>query len=82
MKKKLVFLLCMTALFVMAMATGVLAADTSYDMTAAVTTTVGELTEKFWALVAVIVPGVMLIVGGKLVITKGIGWFKALAGKA
>lgn len=81
MKKRLVLMFALTALFVLSMSTGVLAAD-SFDMTSAVTSTVSELTDKFWAMVAIIGPGILAIVGGKIGVSKGIGWLKSLSAKA
>jgi hypothetical protein len=81
--KKLAFMVFLTSLIVLALGTTALANPTTgYDITTAVGTTLGELTSQFWALIAVIVPVVLTIVGGRLVITKGIGWFKSLTGKA
>ena len=74
-------MLLLTVLVLVLTASTTVFANT-FDIVPSITTAMGELTTQFWAVVGVVIPVVLAIVGGKLVITKGIQIFKTLTGRA
>ena len=83
MKKRLI-LAAVVVLMMAALSISVSANTTTPappDMTAAMQTSLDGLLTQIFAIIGIVVPVVLAIVGGKLAITKGISIFKSLTNK-
>lgn len=80
--KKVLMLLCMVAVMTVLTVCVVSAAEPAqYDMTADMTKGIGDIATQIFAVIGIIVPVVLTIVGAKIGITKAISIFKSLTGK-
>jgi len=83
MKKLIIFAVIVT-IFAAITAVGVSASTTQPelpDMTATMQSSLDGLLTQVFAIIGIVVPVVLAIVGGKIAITKGIQIFKSMTGR-
>lgn len=82
MKNKFLRVFVMSALFCLALALPVFAAEGGADASSIITTAIGDIASTLMSILGVVVAGITGFFAAKIGITKGIAFIKTMVGKA